>query len=128
MRKGTMIQNNDKDVKQAKEHDQMTHPTRDEFNAAFERLHDKLDTNKDHFNDKMNDLSREVTEIKTKVDGTKEVVVPTRPCPFFKEHEDEHKKLRHTWVRPIIIGVIVTIFLFIQEPIKIFIGRMLSNE
>ena len=95
------------DVKKAKE--QTMHPTREEFNQAFERLHDKLDANKDHFNEKMNELSTEVTEIRTKFEMTPQVTLPGRPCAFFKDHEDEHDKIKHMWLKSI-IGAVVSAF------------------
>ena len=91
------------------EKEQAMHPTRDEFNNAFERLHDKLDSNKDHFNDRMNELSTEVIEIRTKVDLAPIVTIPGRPCAFFKEHETEHKKLQFIWIKSIIGAVVAAV-------------------
>jgi len=91
------------------EKEQAMHPTREEFNTAFERLHDKLDVNKDHFNEKMSELKTEVTEIRTTVSMTPVVTIPSRPCPFFKDHETEHKKLQFIWIKSIIGAVVAAV-------------------
>ena len=115
-----MTPNNDKDVKDKE--DTAMHPTREEFNAAFERLHDKLDANKDHFNEKMSELNTEVTEIRTKVDMSPVVTIPERPCPFFKDHEEEHKVLKHMWLKSI-IGAIVSAFVTAIATLFIWVHR-----
>ena len=108
------------DVKQ-KEDDAM-HPTREQFDAAFERLHDKLDANKDHFTEQLIDLSTEVTEIRTKVELTPQVTLPSRPCPFFKEHEQEHDKIKYMWLKSI-IGAIVSAIVTVLGALFLFIHK-----
>jgi hypothetical protein len=96
----------------------MTIP-REEFNAAMGLLHKKLDSNKDHFNEKINELSKEVTELRTRFEMTPVPTIPTRPCERFQEHLDDHEAIRFVWIKSIISAVVTavitaigTLFLF----------------
>ena len=80
---------------------------RTEFNAAMERIHAKLDENKDHFNTKIESVSSEVVELRTKFDMTPIPQLPNRPCKFFIKHEAEHDAIRFVWVKAV-IGAIVS--------------------
>ena len=50
-------------------------------------------------------------------------VLPERPCKHFEDHLEAHKSVK----KPIITGIIVAAFLFVHEPIKIFIAGMFSK-
>jgi len=56
-----------------------------ELTSAFERIHDKLDANKDYLNDKMEVLGTKVTTLQTRFDEQK---VVTQPCCFFEAHKE----------------------------------------
>ncbi|RKY06574.1 MAG: hypothetical protein DRP56_07185 [Planctomycetota bacterium] len=84
---------------------------RAEFNAAFERLHDKLDDNKNHLNGKIEKVNQDVVQLQTRFDMTPTI---KQPCCFFEEHKkhfdnhiDEHEKIRFIWIKSI-IGAIVS--------------------
>lgn len=83
--------------------------TRDEFTTAMERLHDKLDSNKNHLNGKIETLSKEVVELQTRFAMTPIPVLPERPCPFFEKHEEEHEKIRFIWIKSVVGAVVSAI-------------------
>ena len=91
------------------EKEQAMHPTRDEFNNAFDKIHTKLDENKDHFTEKFERLAVSVAEVKKEMEMTPVIKLHDRPCTFFKEHETEHKKLQFIWIKSIIGAVVAAV-------------------
>ena len=88
---------------------------RTEFNTAISALHAKLDKNKDVVTDALSQIQRTLIEVQTIQSYVK---IPDRPCTYFTAHEENHKKTYDTWTKPLVVAFIVTIFIFVQEPIK----------
>ena len=86
----------------------MTIP-REEFNAAMNLIHKKLDDNKDHFNERMNSLSNDVVGLRTKIDMTTIPEIPTRPCPFFEDHQKDHQAVRFVIFKSVVGAIISSI-------------------
>ena len=84
-----------------------------ELVSAFERIHDKLESNKNHLNGKIERLNADVIQLQTRFDMTPEV---KQPCVWFDEHKknfdnhiDDHEKIRFIWVKAIIGSVVSAI-------------------
>jgi len=82
-----------------------------ELTAAFERVHNKLDENRNHLNNKIEGLNADVIQLQTKFDMTPTV---RQPCCYFEEHKKhyddhiaEHEKIRFIWVKAV-VGAIVS--------------------
>ena len=98
--------------------------TREEFNKMNARLFDKMDKQHDTLTESITEIKVEMAELKGKVDGIKMPEVPEQPCVHFTAHIEEHKQIKESWRKPLIVGIVVTLFLFIQEPIKELLARL----
>lgn len=65
--------------------------SRDEFNYAIDRLHEKIDG-----------IKTTVTQIETILNVTP---IPRQPCKYLNEHIGEHKEHRATWAKAFIGAV-----------------------
>jgi len=84
-----------------------------ELTAAFERVHDKLDENRNHLNGKLEKVNQDVIQLQTRFDMTPTV---KQPCCYFEEHKKlfdehiaEHEKFRFIWIKAIIGAAVSSI-------------------
>ncbi len=82
-------------------------------------------------NEKMDCLDRKLTVLQTTIDTTPILI---QPCTYFKEFKKEQKEEKEqqqknmdSWRKPIIVGIVSLIFIFIQEPIRAFVKRMFTG-
>lgn len=94
---------------------------REEFTAAMSEIHRRLDD----IVTSQNETNVELAEIRVKQDLQ---IIPTRPCPGLTSHMEDHKKNIESWKRPVIVGVVMVAFLFIQEPIKILLRHLFAGK
>lgn len=97
---------------------------REEFNSTMNRVFDKMDSHQKVVSENILALTVEVTKIKTRFDGLEIPEIPERPCGQLDEHLGDHKEAVDSWKKPVIVGFVVTAFLFIQQPIKEFISNL----
>ena len=112
----------------------------DKMEVCKKDMDDKLDQTRSEFVDITTNINKSLGQISTSVAVMAErfknmdnkvtdvcddiPVLPDRPCKHFEEHLEAHKSVK----KPIITGLIVAAFLFIHEPIKIFIAGMFAKN
>ena len=103
----------------------MNEISREEFNTTMTNVFKKMDSHQKAVNDSILTLTVAVTEVKTKLNDLDIPKLPDRPCDQLNQHLTDHKQSVESWKKPIIVGLIVTAFLFIQQPIKELISKLL---
>lgn len=97
---------------------------REEFNSTMERVFDKMDSHQATVSGSILALTVQVTKIQTRFNDLSVPELPKRPCTQLEEHLGDHKDTVDSWKRPVVVGFIVTAFLFIQQPIKEFFAKL----
>ena len=103
--------------------------SREEFSQTMNAVFTKMDKNATVTNQSLLKLTVACTRLEQRFDDMVMPTIPERPCPDLKKHLDEvpceklmnhldHHKSQKDSKKPWIAAVIVTIFLFVQEPIK----------
>ncbi len=100
---------------------------REEFNSTMNRVFDKMDDNQAATNKSILSMTVQVTKITTRLSDLKIPELPVRPCGDLEQHLTDHKDTVDSWKKPVIIGVIVTAFLFVQQPIKEFFAHLFEK-
>ncbi len=97
---------------------------REEFNSTMDRVFDKMDSHQAAVSGSILALTVQVTKIQTRFNDLSVPELPERPCTQLESHLTDHKDSVKSWKRPIVVGFVVTAFLFIQQPIKEFISNL----
>jgi hypothetical protein len=92
----------------------MSEVTRDDINVIFQKLDKQTET--------LTAVQIDLATVKQKVNDMPPA--PKQPCDTLTTHINDHKNTVASWRKPIIVGIIVTVFLFIQEPIKMFFRKI----
>ena len=98
----------------------MTIP-REEFNATMSRLFDKMEEHQEKAATSLTELKVEIAKLQVVTERT---VILKQPCSFFDAHVEEHRKAKASWRTPILVSAVMTVALFIQEPIRQFIRSL----
>ncbi len=97
---------------------------REEFNSTMERVFDKMDSHQATVSSSILALTVQVTKIQTRFTDLSVPELPKRPCTQLESHLGDHKDTVASWKKPLVVGAVITGYLFIQQPIKEFISNL----
>ena len=111
----------------------------DKMDAADQRLEVKIEQAKAEFvshtatiNATLGQISTSVAVMAERLKGVRSDVedmpeVPPRPCEHFEKHITDHKENTESWKKPLIVGFVATVFIFIQEPVRAWIKGIFTG-
>jgi len=115
---------NNKDAVSRREYVDTINNLRGEHTDAMNRIFDKMETHHRDINENITRIAMDMAQMRATVNA---INIPNQPCETLKEHIKDQKEMKKSWRNPVIVGIIVTLFLFVQEPIKSFISRIFGQ-